>query len=95
MTDDQATDLWPIDATERAGIERTAALLESIDNAIAGWTSKVNARTTGVSIYITFERKTDVMTALEFASVLEQCPGMLAGACLRLLAAIDAEGGAS
>ena len=83
--------LWPIDVKGRQGIQNVLDTLAGIDNLIGGWTSSADARQTGLTLHIKFDRKTDVMTGtMVFGNVLERSPAMLGDACRRLLAAMDA-----
>jgi hypothetical protein len=60
--------------------------LTTVGEAIGGWQSKMNARQSGVDLYIHFDNKVDVMTTtVQFANQLEQAPSLLVDACQRLL----------
>lgn len=84
-------DLWPITDEGRAGIERLLDQLRQVDEAVGGWTAKVDVRQTGVSYHAKFDRKTDVLGGASlFVTMIEKSPALLADACRRLLAADDA-----
>lgn len=79
-----------LEDSEREQIEKNIAVLDSLDTAIEGWTSKIDGRQTGFSLYIKFTKKTDVMTSLKFANLMENsAPYSLALA--RKLVALDDE----
>lgn len=73
-----------IDDTAEVNVRASLEKLKNIDEATGGWTVKTDARQTGCSMHIKFDNKTDVLTTLQFANMLQLAPGMLANA-LRLL----------
>lgn len=60
-----------LDPQDRKQIEKNIAVLDEIDKAVEGWTSKSQARQTGFSLYIKFTKNTDVMTSLKFSNLMD------------------------
>lgn len=80
---------------DRAMLQKNLDTLERLGEAVGEWTSKSDARQTGVSMHLRFAKKVDVYTSLEFVQVMERCPAMLADACRRLLAMTEPDEAAS
>lgn len=85
---------WPLDAKGRENIKRIRDEIVALDGRIGGWTTKSQARQTGLSMHFRFENKVDLMeTTLKFMGLIEKAPGMLVDALDRLLAAAEAADG--
>lgn len=90
MSDQQTggtVDHKPLGQQGRKNVQGIIDLLTETGEAIGGFTDKVNARQTGVSIYLTFDNKVDVMRSAKFADQLLRSPSFLVDACEKLLAA--------
>lgn len=69
---------------ELAGLDEIITHIEKLGDITGGWTSKFQARRTGLSLYLTFEQKVDVMDSIAFANMLQQAPGLLLAAAKKL-----------
>lgn len=87
MTDEKGEPYWPLPANVVASVAGLAENIEALEAATGGYSTKVNARKTGVSLYVRYQRETDVMTSLSFANHMQYGPGYLLTACRTLLAA--------
>jgi hypothetical protein len=87
MTDTDTDTYKPLTERGRENVQAIIDLLTETGDAIGGFTDKVNARQTGVSIYLTFDNKVDVMRSVKFADQLVRTPAFLVDACAKLLAA--------
>lgn len=82
---------WPLDDRQKTNIRGVGEQIKEIDDLTGGWTCKAEARRTGLSLYVRFEKKVDVTVSMRFLNMLESSPGMLVDACERLLAAAEAQ----
>jgi hypothetical protein len=76
-----------ITAADHEGMRSIVATVKKLDEATGGWTTKAEVRQTGVSLYIKFDKRTDVETAMELVAMLEQSPARLTHLCDEVLAA--------
>jgi hypothetical protein len=80
--------LWPLSPQAVGNIEDILRQAKELDERTGGWKSKSQLRQTGLSLYLTFENKVDLMaTTIPFLNLLENAPGLLVNACERLLEA--------
>lgn len=71
----------------RANVQSLIDEYLRLGDAVGAWTMKCQARQTGVSHYLTFDNKVDVMTALAFIERMDQSPPLLVDACEKFLVA--------
>ncbi len=87
-TDAAAKELWPLTDEGVENIRGIIDQLTTVGEAIGDFTDKEQVRQTGVTLYLTFDKKVDVMTTgQQFVVQLLNSPAMLADTCRRLLAA--------
>ena len=76
---------------ERAALREIVAQLDSLDETTGGWTAKLDARQTGFSLHIRFDKKVDIMKSLEAAAVFEHGPEKLCQIVNRIVGQLESE----
>jgi hypothetical protein len=66
------------------------AFLLNLDDIHGGWTSKIDARQTGFSLHVKFDKRVDVGTTITVANAFEQGTVKLCQVVARVLGQIDA-----
>lgn len=75
---------------EVATLREIVAQLDAQDERCGGWSSKIDARQTGFSLHIKFDKKVDIMQAITVANIFEQSSTRLYQIVDRVLGQIEA-----
>lgn len=75
---------------EVAGLRAILAQLDGQDDLIGGWSTKVDARQTGFSLHVKFDKKVDAMESIRASAIFAQSPGRLYQIVDRVLGQIEA-----
>lgn len=80
----------PFSDSEVAVLRDIIATLEHQDSLIGGWSTKIDARQTGFSLHIKFDKKVGVQDAIAIANVFDNGTLKLYQIIHRVLGQIDA-----
>lgn len=75
---------------EQAALREIVAQLDGLDSATGGWTTKLEARQTGFSLHIRFDKKVGIEQSLAAAAVFENGPEKLCQIVSRVVGQLDA-----
>jgi hypothetical protein len=80
----------PFSELEQETLRTILQQLEGLDDLIGGWTSKVDARQTGFSLHVKFDKKVSVQDTLTVAAVFENASMKLVQVVGRVVGQLDA-----
>jgi hypothetical protein len=80
----------PFSPAEQKVLREMLDSLLGLDDIHGGWTSKIDARQTGFSLHVKFDKKVDVGTSISVANAFEQSTTKLCQVVARVLGQLDA-----
>lgn len=80
----------PFSLDEQKVLREVLDFLLGLDDIHGGWTSKIDARQTGFSLHIKFDKRVDVRTSIAVATAFEQATVKLCQVVARVIGQLDA-----